>query len=443
MSKMPTAVAHQHTIAQPVRLDGQGLFSGQPVEVAFTPAPPHHGIVFVRRDLNHAPIPALVHYVVKRPRRTALKNGEAEVHTVEHVLSALAGLGIDNLTIELTAGELPNLDGSALPYIDALQSAGLRAQEDAPRRVLKVKEPIVVKVEDAVIAALPCDEPAMQVFYELDYGNGGPLGRQVRHFDMAGDDYVRDIAPARTFALEAEARELRARGVGSHLTEKDVLILGDQGPIGNELRFDDEPVRHKVLDLIGDLYLVGAPIQGRIVAYKSGHPLNHLLARKLLRQLGGQIRRDSTLHKTVLDIRKLTRILPHRYPMLLVDRVIEIDGERRAVGVKNVSINEPFFTGHYPGTPIMPGVLIVEAMAQLSGVLIAQGLEHTGKLAVLLSLDRVKLRRPVIPGDQLVLEAEAVKIRSRIAHMRCRAYVADDLAAEAEVKFMLVDDEQE
>ena len=223
------------------------------------------------------------------------------------------------------------------------------------------------------------------------------------------------------------------------------VSCGNDGkPLGNNsFRFHDEPVRHKMLDLIGDPYLLGAPIQGRIVAYKSGPALNQLLVKKLIKQHRKQNLNYLARKSEVIDIRALFRMMPHRYPMLLVDRVIEMDGDRRAVGIKNVTINEPFFQGHYPNTPIMPGVLVVEAMAQMSGVLIGQSLDQVGKLPVLLSLDRVKLRKPVTPGDQLFLEAEAVKVRSRIAHMRCRAYVGEELAAEAEVKFMMVDDNQE
>ncbi len=435
--------ARQHTIGKAATLRGRGLFGGQAVEVTFGPAPANHGVVFVRKDLGGKQVPARIQNVVKRPRRTALKRDDAEIHTCEHVMSAVAGLRIDNLVIEMDAPELPAFDGSATPFVESLEAAGV-SEIDAPRQSIIVREPVTVKLEDAMIAALPCDEPDMQVLYELDYGQGTPLGRQVRHFDFRNGDYLHEIAPARTYCLEAEARELRARGMATHLSEKDILVIGDSGPLGdNALRFPDEPVRHKMLDLIGDLYLIGAPIQGRIIAYKSGHPLNHMLARALLRQHEAHRRAQLAADSVAIDIRKLMRMLPHRFPMLLVDRVLEIDEDHRAVGVKNVTINEPFFQGHYPTTPIMPGVLVVEAMAQLSGVLIGQTLEHTGKLAVLLSLDRVKLRKPVTPGDQLVLEAETVRVRSRIAHMRCRAYVGQDVAAEAEVKFMLVDDEQE
>ncbi len=433
----------QHTIARPATLVGRGLFSGQDVTLTFRPAPENHGIVFVRTDLNHAQIPALVGNVVKRDRRTTIRKGDASVDTTEHCMSAVAGLNIDNLIIEVDAAEVPAMDGSAKPFLETLEEAGLVEQEAVRKRV-KIVEPIVVRQGDAMVMAMPSDEPGMQVVYDLDYAKVKAVGRQLRAFDLRNGDYAHEIAPARTFCLEHEALAMKAAGIGAHLSEDEVLVIGGAGPMGtNRFRYPDEPVRHKIVDLIGDLYLLGAPIQGRVIAFKSGHALNHLLVRAIIRQMEAQGRHELATSQTVFDIRKLSRILPHRYPMQLVDRVVQIDGDHRAVGIKNVTINEPFFQGHYPGTPIMPGVLVVEAMAQLSGVLIGQSLEHTGKLAVLLSLDRVKLRRPVTPGDQLVLEAEAIRVRSRIAHMKCKAYVGKDLAAEAEVKFMLVDDEQQ
>ena len=433
----------QHTISKPATVTGRGLFTGEQATVRFMPAGVNHGVVFARQDLGGAQIPALISHVIKRARRTALRSGDATVDTCEHCLSAVAGLGIDNLLIEIDGPELPALDSSSQPYLEALTEAQVTAL-DAPRRRLEITQPVVVRHNDAMVAAVPSDEPNMQVLFDLDYGQDTHIGRQFRVFSFSNGDYAQQLAPARTFVLETEIEALRTAGLGTHLTEEDVLVIGAQGPLGkNAFRFPDEPVRHKIVDLIGDLYLLGAPIHGRIIAHKSGHALNHAMVRKLVTQYRHQLRRDQVMHRNLLDTRRLSRILPHRYPMLLVDRVIEVDADRRAVGIKNVTINEPFFQGHYPGTPIMPGVLVVEAMAQLSGVLIGQKLEHTGKLAVLLSLDRVKLRRPVTPGDQLVLEAESVKVRRRIAHMRCRAYVAEDLVAEAEVKFMLVDDDQE
>jgi len=433
----------QQTIKQDATIAGRGLFTGEPATVTIKPAPTNHGVAFLRTDLDEPPIPALVANVVKRERRTALEKGKASVDTCEHILSALAGLGVDNALIEIDGPEVPGVDGSAEPFATAIEQAGLQKQ-DATRKTLKIREPVVAEQDGAVVAAMPSDEGAMQVLYELDYGEHPVLSRQVGLFNLGEGEYTKQIAPSRTFLLEEEAKALRAAGVGTHLEPNDIVVIGDAGPIGgNAFRFDDEPVRHKILDLIGDLYLLGAPIEGRIIAYRSGHSLNHLLVRKLMDKFRAQLRTELAARESVFDIRRLSRILPHRYPMLLIDRVVEIRGQEHAVGIKNVTMNEPFFQGHYPGTPIMPGVLIVESMAQLSGVLINQNLEHTGKLAVLLSLDRVKLRKPVVPGDQMVLEADAVRVRTRLAHMRCRAYVDSDVVAEAEVKFMLVDDERE
>ena len=433
----------QKSIAGVATLSGRGLFTGRPARVRFRPATMNQGVVFVREDLGGAEIPALVTHVVSRPRRTALACGEASIETCEHVLSAIAALGIDNVVVEVDGPELPAMDGSAKPFVDVLLDAGI-VDCGGEKRPFVVSRPTVVREGDALVAALPSEKPMMQLVYELDYGDEKPLGRQLKVFDLANGAYIDQIAPARTFVLESEAIALRQQGLGTHLTPGDLLVIGDRGPVGdNALRFEDEPVRHKIVDLIGDLALLGAPIHGKIVAYKSGHRLNHRLARELLTQLEARKRHDLTLRENTLDVRKLLKIIPHRYPMMLIDRVVEIEGNDRAVGIKNVTMNEPFFQGHYPGVPIMPGVLIVEAMAQLGGVLVGQNLQHTGKLAVLLSLDRVKLRKPVTPGDQLILEARSIRVRTRIAHVRCKAYVGEEVAAEAEIKFMLVDDEQE
>ncbi|MCH2161950.1 MAG: 3-hydroxyacyl-ACP dehydratase FabZ, partial [Phycisphaerales bacterium] len=193
----------------------------------------------------------------------------------------------------------------------------------------------------------------------------------------------------------------------------------------------------------GDLYLVGCPVRCRVLAFRSGHGQNRRLGLRIREQMAAADRQFSLLHGRVMDIRTILRTLPHRYPLLLVDRVIEMDGDRRAVGVKNVTMNEQFFQGHYPGTPIMPGVMIIEAMGQLGGLLLSQKLEHTGKLAVLMSIDKCKLRRRVVPGDQLILEAETMRVTARLGHIRCRALVDDKIAAEADIKFMLVDAEQD
>ncbi len=435
----------QQSINEAKSLTGKGLFGGKDVTVTFCPAPADHGIVFIRTDLNNQKIPAHINNVTQMPRRTALSSGKAIIETTEHLLSAVAGLNIDNLLIEIDAQEVPAMDGSSKPFVDCLLQAGIKENKNSKRYTLEVREPIIVRDGDAMVAAVPSENEGMEIVYDLEYKNTASIGRQLCVFNLGTDRnaYINEIASARTFVLEQEAKALQEAGFGKHLGAKDILVMNDQGPVGdNAMRFSDEPVRHKVLDLIGDLFLIGAPIKGKIIANKSGHHLNQELARKLVEQQQSEHRSLVATSRNVIDIKKLSRILPHRFPMLLVDRVVDLQ-DNLAVGIKNVTMNEPFFQGHYPGTPIMPGVLIVEAMAQLSGVLIGQNLEHTGKLAILLSLDKVKLRKPVTPGDQLILEAQAIKVRSKLANMMCRAYVGQDLVAEAEIKFMLVDDEQQ
>lgn len=432
----------QKTISREVSLTGPGLFSGEPATLTFAPAEADAGITFVReQDGKTATIAARVENVLKRPRRTCLRNGTLFVETIEHCMAALCGMGIDNAVVKVTGGtigEIPGGDGSSRTFVEALTEAG-PVEQDAAQLPLIIKEPVTVTDGDATITALPGPTDRLEIVYEFD--PAPPMGRQVFSFRVGADDFITQLAPARTFTFEAEAREAHARGIGKHLTPKDVLVISDTGPIDNAFRFPDECARHKALDVLGDLYLVGRPLRGRIIAYKSGHSLNHLLAKRLLER-DEKTERQMLVHRdAALDIRRIQRILPHRYPMLLVDRVLEIQGDHKAIGIKNVTFNDIFFQGHYPGTPIMPGVLIVEALAQLGGILLSQKLEHTGKLAVLLSMDKVKIRHPVTPGDQLILEAITVRVKSRTGHVRCKAFIGDKLAAEADIKFMLVDAE--
>ncbi|MGD1275943.1 MAG: 3-hydroxyacyl-ACP dehydratase FabZ [Tepidisphaeraceae bacterium] len=435
----------QNTIGREVSLSGRGLFTGETVAVSISPAEPDSGINFVRdQDGKVAAIAATIHNVLKKPRRTCLKNGTLMVETVEHCMAALAGMGVDNATVRVSGGrmgELPAGDGSSRPFVELLESAGI-AEQDAPRHPFVVRKPEQVSIGDATLAALPGPADRLEIIY--DFEAGPPLGRQVfcfTHSDASRQEFASQVAPARTWVFDYEARDLQSRGMGVHLTPKDLLVISPQGPVDNEFRFIDECARHKVLDLLGDLPLLGRPLRGRLLAHKSGHELNHMLVRKLAQQQEN-LGREALIHRdAALDIRRIQRILPHRYPMLLVDRVLEIVADQRAVGIKNVTFNETFFQGHYPGTPIMPGVLIVEAMAQLGGLLLSTKLEHTGKLAVLLSMDKVKMRQAVVPGDQLLLEAVTVRVKSRTGHVRCKAFVGDKLAAEADIKFMLVDAE--
>jgi UDP-3-O-[3-hydroxymyristoyl] N-acetylglucosamine deacetylase/3-hydroxyacyl-[acyl-carrier-protein] dehydratase len=365
------------------------------------------------------------------------------VETVEHCLSACAGLGLDNLRIELDGCEVPGLDGSSLPFVERLRSAGV-CEQDVPREPYVIREVARVCEGDAELLALPPLDPkseALEITYDLDYGQGSPIERQAYRFVLTPERFASDIAPARTFLLAQEAKELQDAGLGGHLTYADVLVFGEEGLIDNALRFPDECARHKILDLVGDLMLLGRPIVGRISARKSGHPLNHALVRLLAEKRKARERESLVAQPPALDVRRVQRILPHRYPFLMIDRIIEVEGSRRAVGLKNVTINEAFFQGHYPGDPIMPGVLIIEALAQIGGVLLSQELEHKGKVAVLLSMNKVKFRRSVRPGDQLILEAAAIRVRSSTGHVKGRALVGGEVAAEAEIKFVLTDAE--
>jgi len=435
-------IERQKTVSREASFVGPGLFSGETATITFAPSAPNTGITFIReQDGKVATIPALVTNVLNRPRRTCLRNGTLFVETVEHCLAALTGMGISNAVVKVAGGEvgeIPGGDGSSRGFVDAIEEAGVVEQEEALAPLI-IRKPIQVTADGATLAALPGPTDRLELVYDFEAAQ--PVGHQTFSFRLGGDDFVSQLAPARTFVFEEEARELRARGLGKHLSPKELLVIAKDGPVENQFRFADECARHKVLDLIGDLSLVGRPIRGRIIAFRSGHRLNHMLARRLLEQ-DANYQREQLVHRdAAMDIRRIQRILPHRYPMLLVDRVLEIQGDEKAVGIKNVTFNDIFFQGHYPGTPIMPGVLIVEAMAQLGGLLLSQKLEHTGKLAVLLSMDKVKMRHPVVPGDQLLLEAVAVRVKSRTGHVRCKAFVEDKLACEADIKFMLVDAE--
>ena len=425
----------QRTVRTAVEFSGIGLHSGETINARLLPAPVGSGIEFIRTDLPDAPsIPALITYHNPKARATRLSRDGAHVETVEHFLAACAGLGVDNLKVELSGPEFPGLDGSAQPLIEFFEQAGLVEQREEARH-FKLDEPVYVRSGDSTLVALPADSEHLTVQYVASFDEPGVQSGTFQ-MEVTPENFQREIAPARTFCLASEVEALQAAGLGKGANRSNTLVLGDPD---TEFRMADEPVRHKILDLMGDLRLLGAELSAHIIATRTGHAANAELVRQLLdlmqaRETGGLEQRESAL-----DIREILRMLPHRYPFLLIDRVIEIEGYQRAVAIKNVTINEPFFQGHFPQMPLMPGVLQLEAMAQLAGMLLLRKLEHSGKLAVLWSIDKVKLRGAVTPGDQLRLEVETVRMKGETAKVKATGSVAGTVVCEALLMFTMIE----
>ncbi len=419
-------VRRQRTIARETGVRGVSFLNGVDVQLRFRPADAGTGLVFVRSDLpGHPKVPAHVRHVVPRQRRTAIQNGEAVVEMVEHVLAALAGLRIDNCLVEIDAPETPGCDGSSKAFVEALNDAGI-VEQDQPRESVTIDQPITVRDGQTTLTALPGDSNRLVLSYHLDYGRDTPIGSQSLFLDISPDSFRNELAESRTFLLEAEAKALREAGIGARTTPADLLIFGPDGPIDNTLRFPDECVRHKILDMVGDLALLGKDISGQVVAHRSGHQHNAELVRALLKAVESSPPAPlAGAAPSGLDINEIMKVLPHRYPFLLVDRVLELESNRRVVAIKNVTCNEPFFQGHWPSRPIMPGVLIIEALAQAAGLMIADWAKPLLNVAMIGAIDGVKIRRPVVPGDQLRLEVTAARFRQRIADVVGVARVGD------------------
>lgn len=437
---MLKATRPQRTLAGVAEVRGVGFFHGADVLLRFQPAVPDTGIVFERYDLPDRPrVAARVGNIVPTQRRTTIRRGPATVEMIEHVMAALAGLQIDNCHVQVDAGECPGCDGSSRVFVEALDRAGTIEQE-SPRQALVVDRPLSVQDGEAILAVYPDCSGRLTLTYHLDYGRSAIIPAQSCCIGLSPESFRNEVASSRTFLLETEATALRAAGIGVRTTPADLLIFGKDGLIGNQLRYPDECVRHKILDMVGDLALLGLDLQAFVVAHRSGHHTNSLLVRKLVEAAASsrgddpiRLREDGTL-----DVEGIMSLLPHRYPFLLVDRVLELDPGRRVVAIKNVSVNEPFFQGHWPALPIMPGVLIIEAIAQAAGVLIASCVERDGRVALITTIDGVKLRRTVAPGDQLRLEITAHRVKKTSASVSGVAKVGDAVAAEAKLRFMIM-----
>ncbi len=459
----------QRTIEKPVSISGVGLHTGVSCTMTFKPAPENHGIKFVRTDLGGSPeIPAVAEYVVDVARGTTLGLGEARVHTVEHVLAAVVGLQIDNIVIELDGVEPPVGDGSSIPYVNILIEAGF-VQQEAPKDYLVIEDTIQFHSDEGQvdIVALPLD--GFRATVMVDYQNPALGSQHSGMFDLE-KEFVSEFAPARTFSFLSEIEMLADRGLikGGNLDNAVVIVdktvedgemeqlkkklnldtdiyVGKTGYLNDKtLRFRNEPVRHKLLDLLGDLALIGAPLKAQLLAARPGHKSNVEFA-KQIRKLYQQKKliKKYQFVKTegvVFDIEAIQRILPHRYPFLLVDKIIHLELDKKIIGVKSVSFNEPFFPGHFPGHPVMPGVLIIEAMAQTGCILLINSFpDPTKKIAYFLQINNAKFRKTVLPGDQLVIEGELLTKKSKVASFAGKAYVNNVLVAEAEFMAAIVD----
>lgn len=434
----------QRTIKKELSLKGVGLHTGSEVTIRLKPAEENAGITFIRVDVPGRPaIKALLENVLTEgglPRCTSIGKDNVAIHTVEHFLGALFGLGIDNAIVEIDGNELPGLDGSGIEFLKAIKEAGV-IEQSASKEYIDIKESIGVNDEEASILIVPDKE--FKISYTLDYDHPF-LNSQFFSATINSGTFEKEIALCRTFCLEKEANELRTGGLGKGANYENTLVVGNQGVIQNQVRFPDEFARHKVLDFIGDLYLLGKPIRGHVFAIKSGHSLNIELLKRIVKQQKDYEKKDIVsshefADQKELDIHQIMKILPHRHPFLFVDRVIELEKGKRAVGIKNVTINDNFFQGHFPSRPVMPGVLMVEAMAQVGGIMVLTNEAHHGKVALFMATDNVKFRKLVEPGDQLLLEVQIERDRPRTALIRGQAKVAGEIVAEADILFSFTD----
>jgi len=449
----------QQTLGKAVTLEGVGLHTGSTTRVTLNPAADNYGVRVLRTDIPDAPeILADIDNVVDLARGTAIGVGDIKIHTLEHVMAALAGLGIDNCKIEVDAPELPLMDGSSLPYVTAIQEVGIVTQNDQ-REYITIDEPIDHINGDLALGVYPSDHFRLTV--QVDYHHPALGVQYTTMFSM--DDFVKEYAPARTFCFLSEIEALRERGLikggslDSALIVQDVdltdehidylkrlfnesrqLKQGSNGFLNNmKTRFPNEPCRHKALDLLGDFYLLGKPIKAHIFAARPGHATNHEMAKKIRATINKK-KKSRGSYKPPVSFEEILEILPHRYPFLLVDGVLKIEPQKSIVAYKNVSFNDNFFQGHFPGNPTMPGVLEIEAMAQAGAIMALYGRKMSKDRNVLfMGIDKARFRDIVRPGDTLRMELETLQERRNILKFAGKCFVRDRLVCEAELMAMM------
>ncbi len=444
----------QRTILREATTHGKALHTGQEVTLTIKPAPENHGIIFRRVDLYGKPEvkPGIELIADQLVRSTDITAGHTKLHTIEHILSALVGCGVDNVIVELNASEPPILDGSAKHFVNLIQRAE-PVEQEAERKVYVLQEPISVTDGNRSIIALPYDG------FKVTCTSADDRGIHTQHLsiDIDPETYISEIAPARTFTVYEDIEPLLKMGkIQGGSLDSAIVIKGNQILSKEPLRFDDEFVRHKILDIVGDLSLLGTSLKAHIVAVRTGHKLNADLSKAIYDKIRARpepkalepIRRDRRStgpriigpNETEVMIRRILDMLPHAYPFVMIDRVTKIVSDTELHAIKNVTINEPFFVGHYPGNPVMPGVLQIESIAQAAGILMLRQVSSEGKVALFMSADRVKFRRAVVPGDRLDIHVKLTKVRNkRIAVCEGVCTVEGQLACSGELMFTIMD----
>ena len=434
------AFFYQQTLAKSASLTGTSLHTGSQVTLRVNPAPVDHGIKFKRIDLPDEPtIDAKIDHVKFVERATTIAEGNVKVHTVEHVLSALCGMGVDNALVEMDANEPPIGDGSAYPFVELINTCGIEPQK-AVRKTMEIREPLFIETKSGSLLTIVPDRT-----FRVSCTQVGPDGRFTQYYstEITPEIYEKEIARARTFVFYEDVKPLLDKGLIRGGSLENAIVVRGESVMGKEpLRYRDEFVRHKILDIVGDFFLAGCRFLGHVIAIKPGHAANaemtKALAKRFAQILSMAPAQVIPIGTGVMDVKDIMQILPHRYPFLMVDRILSFDGINKCVGAKQVTINEPFFQGHFPNHPVMPGVLQIEAMAQVASILLRKQFTDTSGIGYFLSADDVKFRKPVVPGDMLVIEAELLRAKGNIGKASCRCLVNGEVTSEGTLMFAFV-----